>query len=113
MNEPLITWNDFDKIVMRVGTIIHAEPFTGARKPAIKLTIDFGAYGIKKSSAQITHLYHPEDLTGKQVIAVVNFPPKQIATYMSECLVLGTTTSDGVVTLLQPERPTENGLRIA
>ena len=97
---------------MRVGTVLAVNAFPEARKPAYKLTIDFGDVGIKRTSAQLTKLYEPDDLVGKQVIAVVNFPPKQIATFMSECLVLGAVADDGTVTLLQPERKTENGLRI-
>ncbi len=97
---------------MRVGTIVAAEPFPKARKPAYQLTIDFGPLGIRRSSAQITTLYEAEALVGRQVVAVVNFPPKQIATFMSECLVLGSVADNGTVTLLQPERPVENGLRI-
>ncbi len=108
----MITYQDFEKIEMRVGTIIHAQPFEKANKPAYQLEIDFGALGIKKSSAQITHHYSYEDLIGKQVIAVVNFPPKQIANFFSECLVLGVVGSEGDVVLLQPERKVENGGRI-
>lgn len=111
-SEAPITWNDFTKIEMRVGTIIQAEVFTAARKPAYKLVVDFGDYGTRKTSAQITDLYQPETLIGKQVIAVINFPPKQIATFMSECLVLGTVGANNVITLLTPEQETENGLRI-
>jgi tRNA-binding protein len=108
----MITYQDFEKIEMRVGTIVHAQPFEKANKPAYQLEIDFGALGIKKSSAQITHHYSCEDLIGKQVIAVVNFPPKQIANFFSECLVLGVVGSEGEVVLLQPERKVENGSRI-
>lgn len=107
-----ITWSDFSKIEIRTGTIIAAEVFKEARQPAYKLKIDFGELGIKKSSAQITQLYDPETLIGKQVIAVVNFPPKQIATVLSECLVLGSIGDNKVITLLTTERPVENGLRI-
>lgn len=107
-----LTWADFEKVDIRTGTILSVEPFPKARKPAYKLTIDFGALGIRRSSAQITTLYEPETLLGKQVVAVVNFPLKQIATFMSECLVLGAVADDGTVTLLQTERPTENGQRI-
>lgn len=110
--EPPISWNDFTKIEMRVGTIIQAEVFAEARKSAYKLVVDFGEYGTRKTSAQITDLYHPEDLIGKQVVAVINFPPKQIATFMSECLVLGSVGDNNIITLLTPEQKTENGLRI-
>jgi tRNA-binding protein len=108
----MITWNDFDKIDIRTGTIIKAEAFTKARKPAYKLWIDFGALGLKQSSAQITDHYSLDDLVGKQIIAVVNFPPKQIADFMSECLVLGAYTKKGSVNLLEPSFITENGLKI-
>jgi tRNA-binding protein len=108
-----ITWADFEKVEIRTGTIIAAEAFPQARKPAYKLTIDFGQLGTKRTSAQLTKLYQVHELVGKQVVAVVNFPPKQIATFMSECLVLGAVADDGAVTLLQTERLTENGLRIA
>lgn len=108
-----ITWSDFEKIDIRTGTITAAEAFPQARKPAYKLTIDFGTLGTRRTSAQLTKLYQMNELIGKQVLAVVNFPPKQIATFMSECLVLGAVAADGSVTLLQTERPTENGLRIA
>ncbi len=110
--EAPISWNDFTKIEMRVGTIIQAEVFKEARKPAYKLVVDFGEYGTRKTSAQITDLYQPENLIGKQVVAVVNFPPKQIATFMSECLVLGSVGDNNIITLLAPEQKTENGLRI-
>jgi tRNA-binding protein len=108
-----ITWSDFEKVDIRTGTIVAAEHFPQARKPAYKLTIDFGELGTKRTSAQLTTLYDASELVGKQVVAVVNFPPKQIATFMSECLILGAVTGDGTVTLLQTERSTENGLRIA
>lgn len=107
-----ITWNDFLKVEMRVGTIIEAEIFKEAKKPAYKVTVDFGQLGIRRSSAQITVLYKKEDLIGKQVVAVVNFPPKQIANFFSECLILGSYGADGTVTLLSMEREVENGLRI-
>jgi tRNA-binding protein len=110
--EPL-TWSDFEKVEIRTGTVLAAELFPQARKPAYKLTIDFGPLGTKRTSAQLTTLYQPDDVIGKQVVAVVNFPPKQIATFMSECLVLGAVGDDGTVTLLQTERLTKNGLRIA
>jgi tRNA-binding protein len=108
-----ISWSDFEKVDIRTGTIVAAEPFPQARKPAYKLTIDFGELGTKRTSAQLTTLYDASELVGKQVVAVVNFPPKQIATFMSECLILGAVAGDGTVTLLQTERSTENGLRIA
>jgi tRNA-binding protein len=108
-----ITWNDFEKVEMRVGTILEANDFPEARKPAYQLTIDFGVeIGIKKSSAQITKRYSKEELIGKQIIAVVNFPKKQIGKFMSECLVLGSVNEDEVV-LLSSDLKVENGLRIA
>ncbi|MFN4086823.1 MAG: tRNA-binding protein [Spirosomataceae bacterium] len=108
---PTITWSDFSKIDLRVGTIVQADVFQQAKKPAYQITIDFGELGMKKSSAQLTALYQPEDLIGKQIVAVVNFPPKQIANFFSECLILGVV--DGPkVTLLSPDAPVENGLRI-
>ena len=107
-----LSWNDFMKVEMRVGTIIKAEVFKEAKKPAYKVVVDFGEYGQRKSSAQITTLYTPEQLIGKQVIAVINFPPKQIATFMSECLILGSVGDENEITLLTTERPVNNGLRI-
>jgi len=107
-----ISWDDFEKIDMRVGTVLEVRPFAKARKPAYQLTIDFGALGIKKSSAQITVLYELEQLVGKQVIAVVNFPPKQIANFISECLVLGVYNQTNDVVLLQSERAVPNGSKI-
>ena len=104
-----ISWHDFERIDMRSGTIIKAEIFEKARKPAYKLWIDFGDLGIKKSSAQITSLYKPSGLIGKQIIAIVNFPQKQIADFMSECLVLG-VVQNGDVSLLTPDLPVKNGL---
>jgi len=108
-----ITFDTFLQTDMRTGTILEAVVFEKARKPAYQLTIDFGSLGIKRSSAQITDHYTPESLIGQQVIAVVNFPPKQIANFFSECLVLGSVDADGKVVLLQPERKMDNGLRIA
>lgn len=108
----MISWEDFEKIEMRVGTIIHAAPFEKAKKPAYQLAIDFGVYGIKKSSAQITAHYSPDDLTGKQVIAVINFPPKQIANFSSECLVLGIYDENNAVVLLHPGKEVKNGCRV-
>ncbi len=108
-----INWNDFEKVEMRVGTILAVNDFPEARKPAYQLSIDFGAeIGIKKSSAQITKRYSKEDLIGKQIVAVVNFPKKQIGKFMSECLVLGSVNNDEIV-LLTSDFPVENGLRIA
>lgn len=107
-----ITWSDFEKIDIRCGTITEVQPFLKARKPAYKLWIDFGELSIKKSSAQITDLYQSETLVGRQVIAVVNFPPKQIADFISECLVLGVYDSDGSVVLLKADKAMENGSKI-
>lgn len=108
-----ISWNDFEKVEMRVGTIIDVNDFPEARNPAYKLTIDFGEdIGHKKSSAQITKRYSKEDLLGKQIVAVVNFPKKQIATFMSECLVLGAVGPQNDIVLLNPDHRVENGLRI-
>lgn len=108
----MITWNDFEKMDMRVGTIIEVLDFPEARNPAYKLTIDFGESGIKKSSAQITTLYKKEDLLNKQIIAVVNFHPKQIGNFLSECLVMGVYGDNKEVTLLQPEQLVKNGSKI-
>ncbi|MBM3303542.1 MAG: tRNA-binding protein [Candidatus Aenigmarchaeota archaeon] len=109
-----ITWQDFEKVDMRVGRVVSAEDFPQARKPAYKLKIDFGSeVGTKQTSAQITKLYSKEELIGKQVVAVVNFPPKNIAGFMSEVLVLGVVCDGGEVILLQPERDAPLGKRIA
>lgn len=108
----MISWSDFEKIDIRVGTVIEVNDFANARKPAYQLTIDFGALGIKKSSAQITALYKKEELTGKQVIAVINFPVKQIANFFSECLVLGVYNESNDVVLLQPSLPVKSGCKI-
>ena len=105
----MATFDDFLKLDIRVGTVIEAEVFEKAKKPAYKLKIDFGKdLGVKKSSAQITERYSADELTGKQILAVVNFPPRQIADFMSEVLVLG-TYSDGGVVLIAPEREVNNG----
>jgi tRNA-binding protein len=109
----MIEYSDFEKVEMRTGTIIKVEEFPQARKPAYKLLIDFGPAGIRKSSAQITVMYNANDLLGRQVIAVLNFPPKQIGNFISECLVLGAVQANGSVVLLQTERVTENGLLIS
>ncbi len=109
-----ISWPDFEKVEMRVGTILEANDFPKARNPSYQLIIDFGPEtGIRKSSAQITHLYRKEDLIGKQVVAVVNFPPKQIANFMSECLVLGAVGDKKEIVLLEPGIKVANGQRIA
>jgi tRNA-binding protein len=107
-----ITWNDFEKIDIRVGTVVEAKEFPKARKPAYQLIIDFGELGKRQSSAQITRFYAIQDLIGRQVIAVVNFPPKSIAGFMSECLVLGIYDENKDVVLLQPSKPVSNGLKI-
>jgi len=108
-----INWQDFEKIDIRAGTILEVNDFPEARKPAYQLLIDFGAEtGIKKSSAQITAHYKKEDLINRQVIAVVNFPPKQIATFISECLVLGVYDENNDVVLLQPDKKIKNGCKI-
>jgi len=106
--DKIITFEDFTKVDFRVGTIIEVNDFPEARNPAYQLTIDFGALGIKKSSAQITTLYKKEDLLNRQIVAIVNFPKKQIATFMSECLVLGAVDDKDVI-LLHPEHKVKNG----
>jgi len=109
-----ISWQDFEKVELRAGTIREARPFPEARKPAYIVTIDFGEkVGMRKSSAQITDLYSPEELVGRQVIAVINFPRKQIGPFMSECLVTGLVQDDGRVILAVPDKPAENGSRLA
>lgn len=108
-----LSWQTFLEVDMRVGTVISAIRSPKARKPAYVLTIDFGPLGIRKSSAQITDLYDIDDVIGTQIIAVVNFPPKQVATVMSECLVLGSVANDGTVTLLRPDKAVSNGDRIS
>ncbi len=108
-----LSWDDFEKVDMRTGTIIDVSDFPKARKPAYRLTIDFGTeIGVKKSSAQITAHYTKEDLLQRQVIAVVNFPPKQIADFISECLVLGVYDENKDVILLKPDKPAGNGFKI-
>lgn len=109
----MISWKEFEKVDMRVGIITEVMDFPEAKKPAFKLLIDFGnEIGVKQSSAQITDLYSKEFLLNRQVIAVVNFPPKQIGPFMSECLVLGSYNDNGEVILLQPERTSPLGSRI-
>lgn len=108
-----LTWSEFEKVEMRVGTILEVNDFSEARKPAYQLTIDFGtAIGIRKTSAQITKRYKKEDLLNRQIVAVVNFPKKQIGKFMSECLVLGAVEEEGDVILLAPDFKVENGLQI-
>ena len=108
-----ISYADFDKVEIRVGTVDRVEDFPEARRPAYKLWIDFGPLGVKRSSAQITRLYSREELVGRQVLAVTNFAPKQIANFMSEVLVLGPVLEDGTVVLAHPEREVPPGTRIA
>lgn len=109
----MATIDDFLALEIRIGTVISAEPFPEARKPAIKLEIDFGELGIKRSSAQITRRYNPGTLVGQQVAAVVNFPPRRIAGFQSEVLVLGGTPEEGDVVLLKPDEPVPNGTPVA
>ncbi len=109
-----LNWQEFERVDLRVGTITRAEVFKEARKPAFKLTVDFGEeIGERRSSAQITDHYRPDELIGKQVLGVVNFPPKQIGPFISECLVTGLVQADGSVILAVPDKPCGNGLRLA
>jgi tRNA-binding protein len=109
-----ISWNDFQKVELRIGTIVKVEDFPEARKPAWMLTVDFGdEIGMRRASAQITDLYQNEELVEKQIVGVVNFPPKQIGPFMSECLVCGFVQADGSVVLAVPDKPVTNGLRLA
>lgn len=109
-----ISWNDFEQIELRVGTIVSAEEFPEARKPAYRLIVDFGReIGVKKSSAQITAHYTPEQLTGRQVVGVVNFPPKQIGPFISECLITGFFDERGEVVLAIPDKRVANGAKLS
>ena len=109
-----ISWDDFAKVELRIGTIIKVSEFPEARKPAWKLTVDYGdEVGVRRASAQITDLYTRENLAGKQIVGVVNFPPKQIGPFMSECLVSGFVQADGSVVLAVPDKPVANGLRLS
>ncbi|WP_339756447.1 tRNA-binding protein [uncultured Winogradskyella sp.] len=110
--EKIITFEDFTKVDLRIGTILKVNDFPNARKPAYQLTIDFGDLGIKKSSAQITSQYKKEDLVNRQIVAVVNFPKKQIADFMSECLVIGAVKENDVF-LLHPETKVKNGMVVS
>lgn len=107
-----ITWKDFERVELRAGTIVGVDDFPEARKPAYKLTIDFGELGVKRSSAQIKDLYSKEELMGKQILGVVNFPPKRIATFSSEVLTTGFYLPSGEVVLLHPERKVPNGAKL-
>ncbi|GAA0594761.1 chaperone CsaA [Virgibacillus siamensis] len=109
----MATIDDFMKLDFRIGTIVKAEPFPEARKPAIKLEVDFGELGIKQSSAQITERYEPEQLTGRQVVGAVNFPPMRVAGYKSEVLIIGGVPEDGDVVLLKPDENVPNGTKIS
>ena len=109
-----ISWDDFQKVELRVGTILEVKDFPEARKPAWKLTVDYGdEIGVRRASAQVTDLYESEELVGKQIVGVVNFPPKQIGPFMSECLVTGFVQTDGSVVLAVPDKPVTNGQRLA
>lgn len=110
--DELLSWNEFTKVEMRVGTIISVEEFKEVKNPAYKIIIDFGEFGKRKTSAQITQLYEPADLIGKQIVAVTNFPPKQIANIMSECLILGSVADNKDVTLIEPGKIVKNGTRV-
>ena len=107
-----ITWNDFEKVELRVGTILEVEDFPKARKPAYKVKVDFGPYGIKWSSAQITKHYTKEELTGRQIVGVINFPEKQIANFKSQFLVTGFADDQGDIVLAAVERPVPNGSKL-
>jgi len=113
MRSPVLDWETFQQVDIRIGTILEALPFPKAKRPAYRLTIDFGGdIGIRKSSAQITTHYEPSVLVGRQVAAVVNFPPKQVANFMSECLILGAYDENGSVVLLKPDKSVQNGSKV-
>ena len=113
MRSPVLDWETFQQVDIRIGTILEALPFPKAKRPAYRLTIDFGGdIGIRKSSAQITTHYEPSVLIGRQVAAVVNFPPKQVANFMSECLILGAYDENGSVVLLKPDKSVQNGSKV-
>ena len=111
-DETTISYGDFERVEMRVGRIVRAEPFPEARRPAYRLWIEFGELGVKRSSAQITDRYQPADLVGRRVVAVTNFPPKRIAGFESEVLVLGAPADDGAVVLIAPDSAVPDGARI-
>lgn len=114
IRKPEVSWDLFNQLDLRIGTVERAESFPQARRPAIKLWLNFGPeVGVLKTSAQITDHYQPEALLGRQLVAVVNFPPKQIANFMSECLVVGALEPSGAVVLLGVDRPVDSGLQIA
>jgi tRNA-binding protein len=112
MRKQQLDWDTFQRVDLRIGTIIEALPFPKANRPAYRLMIDFGDLGTLRSSAQITTHYTPADLIGRQVMAVVNFPPKQVAHFMSECLILGAYAEDGSVVLLKPDHEVHNGAKV-
>jgi tRNA-binding protein len=109
---PEISWSDFEKVEIRVGTIVRAEAFPEARKPAYKLWVDFGEFGVRQSSAQVTVSYSLEELVGKQVVGVLNFPPKMIGPFRSECLVSGFADAEGAVVLCAPDKRVPNGSKL-
>lgn len=109
---PPLQWHEFERVLMVAGTVLRVEPFPQARKPAYKLWVDFGAYGERRTSAQVTALYSPQDLVGRQIVGVINFPEKQIGPFRSQFLLTGFHTDDGVV-LTAIERPVPNGTRLA
>jgi tRNA-binding protein len=107
-----ISWAEFEQVELRIGTVLEVEDFPQARKPAYKLKVDFGEFGVKRSSAQITHLYRKEELVGRQVLGVINFPQKQIANFFSEALITGFYLPTGEIVLAQPERKVPNGAKL-